>query len=284
MPDPVLLGELNITDGTTIVQTEYGTGIRGQTTVGGPAGVEGWDSTPQGCWGVIGQSQAGTGVVGLSGEIDPQGLIAAVVGASPSIPGVLGYSFGENGVNGTTFNEGSSGVYGQDSSEGTGGYGVYGNSSAGTGVYGKTYADGGSAVFGCQSGVGGYGVQGLTTGGGSGVYGVRNTQSGIAGQSAGVLGDSNVTDGVTGLSSGKNGVSGITTAEGSSGVSGLDSSDGSGGYGVSAQSVLGSQLYLVPATFPGSTTKAGGTMGEILLDSGGVLWLCKGAGDWVKIA
>jgi len=57
------------------------------------------------------------------------------------------------------------------------------------------------------------------------------------------------------------------------------------GYGVSAQGGL-APLYLVPAVGPGAPTSGHHALGELVVDSDGVIWLCQGAGTpgtWVPV-
>jgi len=57
------------------------------------------------------------------------------------------------------------------------------------------------------------------------------------------------------------------------------------GYGVSAQGGL-APLYLVPAVGPGAPTSGHHALGELVVDSSGVIWLCQGAGTpgtWVPV-
>jgi len=110
--------------------------------------------------------------------------IAAVIGDSDQVDGVLGLSSGGVGVHGVTTADAGTGadtvgVLGEDTSTVPGGTGVYGSSVHGHGVQGVTSgSDGFTGVHGKAIGPGAYGVfgEGLSTSG----VGVRASSPGTA--------------------------------------------------------------------------------------------------------
>jgi hypothetical protein len=160
----------------------------------------------------------------------------------------------------------------------TSGEGVLGQSSGGNGLHGVTTAGfQSSGVLGedqsgvaTSAGVSGHSVNGY------GIWGMSTNNAGVFGQSPGL--------GVYGLSSGNGGY----------GVYGLDDSSG-GGYGVEGDSAFGyglagagglAPLWLRPSGLPGPpTTSSFHSLGEVYVDSNGMLYTCVSAGNpgtWVK--
>ncbi len=145
-----------------------------------------------------------------------------------------------------------------------------------------------------------------------GLYGVAGPSSGLTVSAAGVVGNSQAQQGVSGFSRDNNGVlgqsqNGVGVKATSSAYYGLIASSsnyaavyafaGTGqgvlGYSGSAAGVQGysgsagvggqfqggrAQVYLVPASTAGAPTSGAHSMGELFLDSGGALYLCKATG------
>jgi hypothetical protein len=123
----IQLGKNNTTTGSTTVISKKGTGLSGRTSSHGQAGVSGIDKNPaNGSFGLIGESDHGTAIYGLS--------------------------HGGNGVTGQTQTKGKSGVAGLDFSKTAGAHGVYGQSNLGVGVFGISFGDNG--IFGQSETVG----------------------------------------------------------------------------------------------------------------------------------
>jgi hypothetical protein len=179
-----------------------------------------------------GSFNTGYGIYGINSGISGinYGVYGTAASSSNSAAGVYGSETGGTGANygvyGTNNSSQSSaaGVYGSESSAST--YGVEGvNSSTGPGVYGTSTTTG-------------YGVEGVSAAGGVGVYGtnasattgygVEGVMSASGNTGAGVYG-SNVT---TGVNYGVKGVNASATA-GAAGVYGINSGGGSAiTYGV----------------------------------------------------
>lgn len=158
---PVLLGQSNVTSGTTIVTSHGGSGLAGQAAGEREAGVKGYDtsSTRKG-YGVYGHSVNGiavnaisqhnsavvgnartvgaAGVAGLdfSGRRSPSGVpTSGVYGQSNVNVGVTGASFGGTGVAGHSKTPGYSGLEGVNAATKPGGFGVTAVCEHGTAVF-----------------------------------------------------------------------------------------------------------------------------------------------------
>jgi hypothetical protein len=197
---PVIAGRENDNSSSTLVSATEGSGLIGQTTQEGFAGLEGDDFAPEGgSYGVVGYSQNGTGVYGESDSV--AAMTAQAFGSGYA--GVYAGSDAGDGVWGGTSDDSYAGVYGTDQSGGDGigvwgvsadGVGVYGSSTTGTGVQGVTPAAGYTAIYGdAPAGVGVWGSS--ETGGYPGVLGANESKGGI-----GVEGESNYGTGVLGTS------------------------------------------------------------------------------------
>jgi hypothetical protein len=183
-------------------------------------------------------------VYGVSGEVDS------------GTPG--NESCGVQGIIHSNTATTGSGVFGRHLG---GGYGVYGQSSNGCGVYGES-TNGQSTS--------GYGVYGFSTYS-DGVHGVTATGSSHAGVSGyspdyvGTFGSSVSGYGVWGSSPSGDGVYGTST---------------SGRGGVFSGGVAAIQLVASSA----ATHPAGGSAGDLFVDSTARLWFCKGGTTWVELA
>ncbi|MDH7484852.1 MAG: hypothetical protein QHJ81_01090 [Anaerolineae bacterium] len=165
------------------------------------------------------------------------------------------------------------GVYGSSSTSGKGvwgfsttGFGVYGESPRGTGVYGTTAITTGttSGVVGVVSSPDGYGVYGMNTTNGTGVYGYSNGGAGVNARGA---------NAVVGISSSPGyaaiyGRNDATTGTGSGIWGEAKSPDGYGGYfkntagdGVRVESVGGNGVYVHSATDNGVEVRSAGDHG-----------------------
>ncbi|MDQ6825128.1 MAG: hypothetical protein M3007_06680, partial [Candidatus Eremiobacteraeota bacterium] len=157
----------------------------GLVTFGTTAGLTGYDNAtviPDLNQGVLGESNNGYGVTGITQSKDPNGAV-----------GVAGYDLSPNNPNNigvVGFSATNVGVYG--SGHTTNGIGVYGNAKdGGIGVYAQSHTNNGVAVFGnaFDGGVGlqgraltssGVGVLGTSPDGGIGVFGRSKTATGTA--------------------------------------------------------------------------------------------------------
>jgi hypothetical protein len=237
--------------------------------------------------GVLGVSNAGTGVYGAASVNDPN--VSAGVDATP-VTGVYGYSDMAAGA----------GVRGQATDLHSVNFGVYGrsSSSAGTGVYG--YADSASGstcgVYGQSSSSAGTGVYGhadSATGLTFGVWGQSQSHKGVgvvgyaqaySGPTRGVYGQVNSPTGqgaVVGYASAASGATpGVLGIVGSPAGAAVKGAGGPGRGGLF--SGRAAQLRLAPA----STTShpASGLPGDLFLDKSHRLWFCKGGVTWVKLA
>jgi len=213
--------------GTTATFAAYNTSSGGSGLYGAAVGSS--DIANDYNAGVVGDSNAGDGVLGFSTGVGNGGTD----------------SFGVHGVtiatNGLLNNPSPAGVYGESSS----GSGVLGISDSNSGVTAFSGSASEPAVyaenFDGGPGISGYaksaseGVTGTALGTGSGVKGQSAGASGLNTGSAGVWGDSDTNDGVVGTSLHHNGVNGTNGANGQSGVNGYDGSP-TGGYGVTGVS------------------------------------------------
>jgi hypothetical protein len=225
---PIILRNDN---GTVLeVHTNNGIGVHSVSNVN--TGVYGIG----GLLGVAGDSANGYGV---SGESTGSGV--GVRGLGNNGIAVQGTSTNNEGVHGET-GSAHPGVYGVNSNansnqapgvrgDGRAGPGVYGFSTAGYGVFGQSHSNCCAGVYGNNTGMFGYGVQGVSgTGYGvdgesttnNGVRGVSNTGYGVAGQSsvAGVYGGSTNGKGVSGESTNGWGVYGKVDNVGGGGFAG----------------------------------------------------------------
>lgn len=156
-----VLGITSSVDGSGVAgHNDNGTGIYGSTDSSGHAGVEGYNTSINGGWGVLGQTHATSGgAAGVAGTSHATtGEISGVRGQADSsdAAGTAGYNFaGGNGLLGITDNGAGSGVHG--ASYAASGYGVsgvnYATSGWGIGVYAETSSDG-PAIAASNSGSG----------------------------------------------------------------------------------------------------------------------------------
>jgi hypothetical protein len=203
--DAVILGESNSATAVTSiaatgaeglnVSTDTGDAIFASTTEAGAAGLQGFDDSSGGGYGLYASSVNGYGVYGLRGEL-PSGvstLKAGVYGDSTSHDGVLGTSTAANGVKGITTLDTQAGVAGF--------FGAAKQSlpiaSAGTGVFASVPA----ATTATTGFVGTftYGVLGIGT---VGVYGATVGTSSDAGPGVLGVGVNPVSPGLQGENSG----------------------------------------------------------------------------------
>jgi hypothetical protein len=177
-----------------------GVGVLGHTSSTTSAGVQGTnDGTYAGVYGL--NTGTGAGVLGSASA-----AAAAIEGDNAgSGPGVAGTSTGGHGVKGMTSNSSAIGVYGVNTSGGTGGIGVWGvNTSSGQGLAN-------AAVVGTNQG-GGTALVGFTDGPGSiGLAGASNTGIGAYGSSRSYIGLFGYTEtgyAVVGVANSKGGLAG----------------------------------------------------------------------------
>ncbi len=237
-----------------------------------------------------GQSQtemggAGAAVVADRGRNTGFGVYAT---ADDSVSaGVHGFNFNGDGVQGKTFTQGSSGVYGlYDGSTAGGGYGVTGHGKGQNfaGVFGQNFT--GNGVWGISTNPGSSGVYGQHSGSlGNGVTGDGKGES-----YAGVLGRNEDGTGVWGKSpkTGYSAVFGQHTGTFGYGVIGLGTGSGAGvlgrnnsGYGGQFEGGR-AQLMLKPGSSAGKPTTGTHTKGEIYMDKAGALFVCT-AGDGTSV-
>lgn len=184
--------------------------------------------------------------------------ILALVLASPGLSndgnGVLGSSQSKNGVSGQTNGDSGTGVEGLNSNTKTVGLlagrervsnglaGVYGESSD-AGVYGHVTSDTGTGVFGHNGG------------GGRGVAGLSDSNSGVYGQSTSG-------PGVSGISDSNSGVYGETSTDAQAGVFGVNKIGagfgvhGEGDVGVDGKGIIGLRGEGAFGVFARATTYA----------------------------
>lgn len=183
------------------------------------------------------------------------GRARGVYGVGLDAEGVLGISHHTNGVVGSTSVPLAAGVFGVHTNTGTG---VAGYSFNGVGILGRAN-DNASA-----------GVQGDHTAGGPGILGTSAQGIGVSGRASGgtepvgVLGE-NASDNREGV-----------------GVVAL----GGAGIGVHASGARAA-IVLNPQSTKGAPTTGSHSMGEMLVDSQGDLFLCKASGTpgtWVRVA
>jgi hypothetical protein len=130
----ISLGKTNTTSGSTTVVSKKGTGLSGRTSTHGQAGVSGVDkNTVKGSFGLLGESDHGTAILGIS--------------------------HGGDGITGQTQTSGKSGVAGLDFGKTAGAHGLYGQSNLGVGVFGISF--GGNGIFGQSETVGKSAVVGV---------------------------------------------------------------------------------------------------------------------------
>jgi hypothetical protein len=201
--------------------------------------VEG-DSVSSTVPGVTGTNSSPSAGVIVLGAPQPTGESAAVLGNSQYGVGVHGIS-GEGSEAGP--NTGGSGVFGEHTG---GGNGVYGTSVSGNAVAGKSTTGNagwfentqtGNGVQGTTSDSNSSGVIGVNNVGGNGVYGTSVSGNAVAGKSttgnAGWFESSGAGVGVYAESQTGNGVQGITSNSNMSGVIGVNNVGGNGVYGTS---------------------------------------------------
>jgi hypothetical protein len=196
------------------------------------------------------------------------GANSAAIAAYDTMASESGYAIYGTSINGN-------GVIGEAEGNGwgvagisTNGLGVYGESNSGTGVEGESNS--GTAVYGKSDS--GDGVQGISNGSGNGVF--ARSSSGV---------------GVQGVSPSSVGVQGVSVS--SMGLYGI-SSTGSAVVGSSVSGVGGlfaggtAPVQLFPSEVPGAPTSGAHQLGQIWLDSSGILWVCitQGTpGNWVRL-
>jgi hypothetical protein len=282
-------------------------GVWGRTDGSGP-GVLG-DSTlgP----GVVGQSESGPGVQGQgpTGGVGVNGVAGSnAVNPSGIGYGVLGTAYGGSVNFPSSFSFLAAGVVGSSGADGREvfGPGVIGVSDFDTGVYGITGGQSRvvdsafhavsvphSGVIGDTNDINRCGVVGLNSGGGAGVFGRTTTGDALLGQ-GNVTGVHGTSDG-GGTSNGQ-GVFGEHTNGGwgvigrSAGV-GVRAENTASGPALSAVSASGhgaelsgsvAQLQLVPN--PTTGHPATGQPGELIVDTSGALFYCRGGSNWVTLA
>lgn len=276
--DPLIIGNLNFSSGTTGLLRTSGSGnvlfdvftnVQGVDAIHGASLVNGA--------GLVGTSHTGDGVVGVSkthfGVRGGSAKEAGVHGTSESASGVLG--------------EGRPGVQGKGAADDAGVVGVAG-SDRGTGVRGES--DGGTGVFGTvTTGTGvfgraplGIGIEG--EGGKQGVLGQSGSGSGVEGtslSSVGVRGFSNTGVGVRGTT-GKPviifqnsdiGVHGLAPT--GTGVRG-DTSGGVGVHGKALNPAGKAALFEGAVVIDGSLTLNGQPVSAILSSDGSLMRLPSG--------
>jgi hypothetical protein len=200
------------TEGTTLSNLNSHKKVQGYT-FGTTAGIAGYDDAtvvPDLNQGVLGISNMGTGVTGISESTDPNGG-SGVVGLdlsanNPMSVGVYGYSGADAGVFGDGHTATGIGVFGHAADGGDGVFGL-GQTANAIGVFGDATDASGVGVFGVASATSGEGVSGSAPNGGFGVVG--NSTGGI-----GVSGISDVAAGVGGLSTSGFGVVGQSHSSG----------------------------------------------------------------------
>jgi len=234
--DPIISVTQTGTGASAYFSSTASHGVHGETASSdnGVAGVRGTAGLPGtaviGKHGVLGESDAGKGVTGVSRDGN------GVYGWSTNSWAIRAEGqFG--GVSALSWAVGSDTIRGENTATSGSSWGVVGTSGSpsGRGIVGINNAATGTAegVFGQSSSTGGRGVSGLASavsGSGVGVYGQNNSSS----NGAGVRGESPYV-GVWGSSSGPWGVYGSTTASGGYGVAGVASgSNGRSIYGYNA--------------------------------------------------
>lgn len=181
--------------------------------------------------------------------------------------GVYGYSSGGKGVGGSSPTD--TGVYGvSNSGKGvwgfsTTGYGVYGESTRGTGVWGTTAITTGttSGVVGVVSSPGGYGVYGMNTSSGTGVYGYSAGGVGVNARGANaVVGISN--------SPGYAAVYGRNDATTGTGSGIWGEAKSSSGYGGYFKNTAGTGVYVDSAGAHGVEVRSAGNVGVYVRSAG----------------
>jgi hypothetical protein len=246
--------------------SESNVAVRGQTTgnstavfgysgTGDPpaptskTGVYGYAAQDANARGLVGGTTAGWGVSGTATSG------TGVRGASTSGEGVRGVSSSSNGTAGSSGSPIATGAFGVNTG---GGYGTYGRSNApgGFGAYGE--AQQGTGVTGHTGSSTLPGVHGFSIGGSTGVVG-RSSTNPAPPTPAGT------------------GVFGYADLDGGSvGVHGASPS-GRGGIFSGGQAAL----RLRPA---GSTHPSSGIRGDLVVDTKGRLWFCRGGSIWVRLA
>lgn len=277
--DPILAGKTNF----STVYTGLGSN-EGNTTFFATSGALTAPGSGGATAALVGDSANSSGVAGLSDHaFGVLGRCGAPSGAAPGTCGVSGDSHDKPGVVGSSYNaEGTSGTS-------TWSYGLSGNSTHADGVFGYSgEASGisGLAAASARSGVSGQlgSPSGLTSPGG--VVGDAQDAVGAAGLSLNNTG----VYGLTGAASGTNAVAGVVGDSATRyGVAGL-SHNTAGLYGNGARGAVLSgrqaQARLVPSS--AATHPAGGSAGDLFVDTAGRLWFCSKtsstAATWVRLA
>jgi hypothetical protein len=171
--------------------------------------------------------------------------------------GVYGFSHRTYGVMGNTLGPNQGGVFGLNNATGQG---VVGYSEGGIGVLGRTNNTESVAA----------GVQGDHLGGGPGVVGTSTRGIGVSGRTDG--GSSPVAILGENASGNREGVAVVAL--------------GGAGVGVHASGARAA-IVLEPQSTQGAPTTGSHSMGEMLVDSQGDLFLCKASGTpgtWVQVA
>ncbi|MBI4518824.1 MAG: hypothetical protein HY699_23770 [Deltaproteobacteria bacterium] len=294
-----------IVKGTTSAGGPSGIGVQGESTAANGIGVQGVAHSGTAAYGVWGDSDTGFGTVGTSlngtgawgdsvngtgvmgtctngtgvygeagytGMYGVHGVTYASGDAGPPYPaGLRGDAPASIGVNGTGFY----GVWGEDTSNSSGGIGVYGQSYNGIGAWGVSYVgigaagtsggDGQIGVYGESFGADGIGVKGFGYSGinAHGIHGESPNGTGVYGNSTNgtaVYGYSSNGSGVGGWSdrAGGSAVWGHATGDNAYGVNGY--AGGSGGLGVKGYASNGTGV--TGSTPVGSSSIKVGVSGE----------------------
>jgi hypothetical protein len=191
-------------------------------------------------------------------KAESKGRGRGVYGVSAAGPGVDGRSYSHYGVRGQSTRyvgvEGRSdrsvGVFAFSRTD----LGVHGVSSQDVGVKGTSF--------------GSHGVQGVSEGSGSSVYALkRASRYGPDGNA--MLGEIRIND------SPRTAIVGTTTGTGA----GVRGSSEQGRGGLFSGPIA--QLRLMPSV---ATHPANGAMGDVVADTNGRLWFCKGGANWAQLA
>jgi hypothetical protein len=271
---------------------EVSNGVYGYTTVSGGYGSIGFGNGDAAAHGVWATSTAGYGLV-ADGGLAPIWLKpAGSAGAPTSGAHAVGELYVDsNGVLYQCIDAGSPGTWAQsllvDQTNNTTGTTSV-TSTSGSALQGTSTGPDGIGVVGTDNGTGlsGVGVQGNSTTG-AGVYATSTSGSGVYATSTSGTG-------LQAYSADSNGIYGQTAGEGI-GVAGNDVSTGSGGSGVYGSSTSGyglvgsggrAPLRILPAATAGSPSSGSHQLGEVYVDSAGVIYKCVRAGtpgQWAPV-
>jgi hypothetical protein len=300
---------------TTLLTVRVGTTSNPNTPLTGAnqAAIAVYDCTTAGAYGVYATSTANTAVYAItnsSGGAAVKGYaatvasssVAGVEGEGVAGVGVFGHSSTAQGVYGVSGS--ATGVYGTS----TNGSGVWGDGTSSVGVFGTTVSGPAAIIGNASSGTTGDGVQGISQSQ-AGVSGSSINGSGVRGHSSNGIGVYGIADGTSlvGVQGYANSttnpnVSGVLgTAQAGTGVQGNSVS----GYGVYATSSSQTAVYgfsasvygaffqggrapivLAPSLTAGAPTSDEHLVGELYVDSAGIIWSCtvRGTpGTWVRL-